>query len=105
MEDKSNDRIHRVVAALSHRVTADEVADALVHEVASALGARAASVFLFAEGRRLPGRSSSVGYPDELIARWGGLPRRRLAADAGGAQRRARVHASRARIRASTRRW
>jgi hypothetical protein len=36
-----SERIHRVVAALSHLVTAEEVAAALVREAAEALGARA----------------------------------------------------------------
>jgi PAS domain S-box-containing protein len=64
-------RIHRVVAALSHRLTAEEVADALVHEVAAALGARAASVFLFDESRDRTVAVRMVGYPEEVIARWG----------------------------------
>jgi PAS domain S-box-containing protein len=69
MEDKSSARIHRVVAALSHLVTAEEVAGAVVREVASALGACAARVGLYdPEGISQP--VSSFGYPAELTARW-----------------------------------
>jgi hypothetical protein len=64
-------RIHQVVAALSQRVTATEIADTMVHEVAAALGARAASVFLFDDARDRTVVLRTVGYPEELLARWG----------------------------------
>jgi PAS domain S-box-containing protein len=67
-------RIHRVVAALSHRVTADEVADALVHEVAGALGAAAASVFLFDDERNCIVSVRAVGYSEDVLERWRGWP-------------------------------
>jgi PAS domain S-box-containing protein len=69
MEDKSSARIHRVVAALSHLVSAEEVAGAVVREVANALGACAARVGLYGlDGVSQP--VSSFGYPAELTARW-----------------------------------
>jgi len=64
-------RIHRIVAALSHRVTPGDVAEALVHEVAAALGARAASVFVFDESRDRSVVVRTVGYPPEVLADWG----------------------------------
>jgi PAS domain S-box-containing protein len=66
-------RIHRVVAAVAARVTPDEVADALVREIAATLGAVAASVFLFDETRQRIVRVRAVGYPESVIERWSTL--------------------------------
>ena len=63
-------RIHRVVAALSHRVTAADVADALVHEVAAVLDARAVAVFLFDDERKRIVTVRTVGYPAGVLERW-----------------------------------
>jgi len=63
-------RIHRVVAALSHRVTAADVAEALVHEVAAVLGARAVAVFLFDDERKRIVTVRTVGYPAGVLERW-----------------------------------
>ena len=56
-------RIHRVVAALSHRVTADEVAEALVRRGrATSSAACAAAVFLFDDARDSIVLVRMVGY-------------------------------------------
>jgi PAS domain S-box-containing protein len=69
MKDKSADSIRRVIAAVSHLVSAEEVAGVLVREVASTLGAAAARVGLFTESGMFHGLAN-VGYPPELTARW-----------------------------------
>lgn len=65
-------RIHRVVAALSARVTAADVAEALVHEVAAVLEACAAAVFLFDDERNRLVRT--FGYPAGVPERWTEAP-------------------------------
>ena len=69
VQDQRAERIHRIIAALSHRVTAEEVASALVREVAGTLGASAARVGLFAQDGGFQ-VVSAFGYPAELMERW-----------------------------------
>ena len=67
-------RIHRVVAALSARVTAADVAEALAHEVTAALEACAAAVFLFDDERNRIVLVRTLGYPAGVPERWTEAP-------------------------------
>ncbi len=66
--------MHRVVAALSHRLTAEEVADGVVREATAVFGASACMVSLFEEERNRLRVLASHGYPPSVGERWSGRP-------------------------------
>jgi PAS domain S-box-containing protein len=64
--------MHRVVAALSHRLTPEEVADGVVREARAVLGASACMVTLFDEALDRVRVVASLGYPASVSERWTG---------------------------------
>jgi PAS domain S-box-containing protein len=64
--------MHRVIAALSHRLTPEEVADGVVHEAAAIFDASACMVALFDEERDRIRVVAARGYPASVSDRWTG---------------------------------
>jgi PAS domain S-box-containing protein len=72
--DDYDARIHAVIAALSHRLTAAEVADGVVREAASALGACAGVVAVLSEAGDNIEIIRNFNYPPEVLNHWMHLP-------------------------------
>ncbi|MCU1279826.1 MAG: Sensory box histidine kinase, partial [bacterium] len=66
--------LHRVIAALSHRLTPEEVADGVVREATSVFGASACMVSLFDEERDRVRVIAALGYPPSVSDRWTARP-------------------------------
>jgi len=66
--------MHRVVAALSNRLTPEAVADGVVREATDVFGASACMVFVFDEAGDRARVLASLGYPPSVVDRWSGRP-------------------------------
>ncbi|HEX9579249.1 MAG TPA: hypothetical protein VF993_15955, partial [Myxococcales bacterium] len=65
-------RLQRITAALAEALTPEEVAAAMVDEAASGTGAVSGGLWLFDQGELRLVRS--IGFPEELKARFSRLP-------------------------------